>query len=64
MGLGEEQEKMYGQVGWDVVLLLPLGKHRTITEGSAERFLKRLHDPLPYPKAQSTMPKPFLTGFI
>lgn len=55
---------MYGQVGWDVVLLLPLGKHRTITEGSAERFLKRLHDSLPYPKAQSTMPKPFLTGFI
>lgn len=62
--LGEEQEMTYGRVRWDVVLLLPLANHRTITERSAERFLKRLHDPLPYPKAQPTVSKPFLTGFI
>lgn len=36
----------------------------TITESSVESFVKRLHDPLPYPEAQSTMPEPFLTGFI
>lgn len=55
---------MYGQVGWDVVFLLSLGNHRTMTERNAERFFKRLHDSLSYPKAQSTIPKSFLTGFI
>lgn len=50
---------MYRQVGWDVVLFLPVGDHRTTTERSAEGFLKRLCDPLPYPKARLTMPKPF-----
>lgn len=64
MELGEEQKVMYEQVGWDVVFLLPLGNQRIIPERSAERFLERLHDPLPFPKAQSSMPKPLLTGFI
>lgn len=45
------QEVICGQVGWDAILSLPVGNHRTATERSAERFLKRLCDPFPYPKA-------------
>lgn len=31
---------MYGQVGWDVVFLLPLGNHRTITERNSEKVFQ------------------------